>query len=134
MHTFDYNAREGILHAQVHGFWSLDDCERYAKDLEAAARDARRRAGHLRLLIDSGTHGVQSADVAARCVEIRKSQLQRPKDRIAVCSPSSLARRQIGRSIDTNQLALFATIEEARAWLLSGAESAGHFPFARSAA
>jgi hypothetical protein len=118
MHSFEFDRNDGVLRASVQGFWSLNDAEAYGRDLQANAMIARRFAGHLKLLIDSSEHGVQAPDVHARLVQIRKNALKSPKDRIAVCLVSSLARRQVGRTIDTPQIAMFAEPSSAREWLL----------------
>jgi hypothetical protein len=122
VHAVAFDGRSGIVYSRTSGFWSIDDADRYLRDLGAELDAARRRTGRALTLIDARETQVQAPEVLARMAGIEKLILKLPGDRVAHVAGSMLLKRQVERMLTSDRGRAFTSIEQAEAWLLSDSE------------
>lgn len=125
MFQFTFDASAGILQVKVEGSWTLSEVERYGREAGVQFAQARKRAGHLRLLID-----ISGADILSQALmdPLAKAGMQysRADDRVALIVASTLMKMQMKRMLGEAPVPIFLSREEAVASVLSsdGAASA----------
>ncbi|HZV58406.1 MAG TPA: STAS/SEC14 domain-containing protein [Sphingobium sp.] len=118
MFNFTFDPAGGILRVRVVGSWTLPEVERYAREARERFIAARQRAGLLRLLVD-----LSETDILSQIVidPLAKAGMQysHPDDRVALVVSSTLLKLQMRRMMGDAPAAIFASADEAAAWLAS---------------
>lgn len=108
----------GLILTRPHGFWTSADVDGYFALLTKLCAEARTRFGRARVLSDSRNFMVQTPEVVAR-FENFKHILDAGTDKVALVAESELRKMQIKRGAPGDHYRLFASIDEARDWLLT---------------
>lgn len=118
MFNFTFDPAGGILCVRVVGSWTLPEVERYAREARERFIAARQRAGFLRLLIDLSETDILSQTVIDPLAKAGM-QYSHPDDRVALVVSSTLLKLQMRRMMGDAPAAIFASADEAAAWLAS---------------
>lgn len=118
MFNFAFDQHTGILRVEVVGGWTMPEVERYAREAGPQFTAARKKAGHLRLLID-----LMATEVLSQAIiePLAKAGMQysRADDRVALVVNSTLMKMQMKRMMGDLPNPIFLVREEAAAWLVS---------------
>ncbi|MBO9574809.1 MAG: STAS/SEC14 domain-containing protein [Sphingobium sp.] len=123
MFNFAFEPDNGILTVKVVGNWTLPEVDRYAREAGPQFSDARKRTGHLRLLIDL----LDTVVLSQAIIEpLGKAGMQysKPDDRVALVVNSTLMKMQMRRMIGNAPTPIFLSLTEATDWLVSDKDAA----------
>lgn len=105
------------MRVEVQGFWDKSSALRYVGELETACRNARRRYGCVRLIVDSRQGNVLAQEVAQLFDRFEAIVDLRSDERLAVVVGSSLHRLQTARMLHRPGSRAFVDMAEAEAWI-----------------
>ena len=105
-----------LVRATLAGFFTVEDVRQFAQAEQAAAESLGCPPGEHRALIDATRSEVHSREVAEAFAHMVSASPLRAR-RLAVVAINTLHRIQTRRIISTDRSAMFATIEEAEAWI-----------------
>jgi len=100
------------------GTWTLGDVERYCVEFRDHFATARARFGDVRVLVDGREASTGDVEVSKRLGELG-ALFDRPGDRFAVVTPSSLRKQQAGRDGLPSSGMAFVSVDAAEMWLLA---------------
>jgi hypothetical protein len=118
-YEFSYDPVSGILLVNLSGYLLPDEIPTYLAQRLQNREEARRKAGQLRMLVDATEAPVQSADTVASVQRDWEDAVRSPHDRIAIVPSSALHAMQARRTIQSDQVRIFMSAEEARQWLIT---------------
>ena len=116
-YQFSFNPETGILLVRLRGYLVQEDIEKYLALRSEQRENARQRAGKLRMLVDARAAPVQSADTVGKVQSDWEEAIRSPLDRIAIVPSSALHALQARRTIQSEQVRIFNSLEEAEGWL-----------------
>ncbi len=116
---------DGLITVTGEGFWQDAGVQEHFAQLRLVVERARRLNGAVRGLIDLTRSAVQRPSLIE---DIRSNahQVWRPSDLVAIAAPAALLRLQMNRVAQFSSFRIFATIDDARAWL-DGRAGEGEF-------
>ena len=110
--------RERIrLEITLWGFWDVPTVDRFERDMIAALRELKRLGSPTTSLIDGRIYPVQSQEIIARHERLLAGLGDLAADWIALVQPSHLVRLQAARAAGELRHRVFASKDEAHAWL-----------------
>lgn len=108
-----------MVHAEMSGFLDLEEVAGFARDEQAAVRSMGLGTGEYLLLVETTECAIQSKEVVA-AFQAMLVGLPLRAARIAVSREGRMTRMQTNRILSVrDNVGVFATVEEARAWLLA---------------
>jgi hypothetical protein len=117
MLSIEFDEKLGIMRIVSAGFSSDEEVEAMIRESGPLMILARARRGHVLHLVDASDTPVQSQAAMAR-FNAATAEAYRPGDRTAIVLQSALASMQSKRIAPEDSMGMFATEEEALAWLL----------------
>jgi hypothetical protein len=122
MYRIEVDAANGVVEATLGGLMSTQEVAAYIGELRSTIASCR---------LDSYAMVIDVSDCPIQLQEMIKSMgahmATMPKARaLAIVTGSSLARMQIKRLFTQPYARIVSTIEEGRAWVLSGTEPSGN--------
>ena len=123
MYSITYRPTLNLLDIAWHGLFTPDAIAHYAQAVWDRFRAEGLRAGAYRLRMDMSQSAVQTQEALAAF----RAQFQDfPRaSRIAIVTPSAIAKLQVRREMTQSYLRLFETADEALAWLAADDAPAG---------
>lgn len=116
MFSFSFDDAVGILRVEVDGSWTMPEVARYGREAGPQFREARHRAGSLRLLVDLRRTQILNQEVIRPLGEAGM-QFARADDRVALLVSSSLLKLQMKRMVGDAPANIFMVEDAAVAWL-----------------
>jgi hypothetical protein len=116
MYDITYRPEFDLLDIAWHGQFTPDAIADYARAVWDRFRAEGLRPGHYRLRMDMSASAVQTQE----SLGVFREQFQNfPRaSRIAIVTPSAIAKLQVRREMTQPYLRLFVTADEALAWLI----------------
>lgn len=115
--SIDWNADRSILEARVDGFWDQRTIARFADELGQAMADLRGRGVKFGVLGEGSGFAVQTQEVADGLTRLVDAGNQANRAPTAIVAGGMLVKMQAARAMAAPHLRVFATREEALAWL-----------------
>ena len=117
--VFKFEIDSGILLVETSGFWTVDEADAYMGELRLHLDAMRRRNGYSLILVDGRQAQVQTGEVMSRMDDIQSVLVSGDRDRAAYVVVNSIAKLQAQRLSRSENLKVFLSPEEARAWLIA---------------
>jgi hypothetical protein len=118
-YRFTFDPAKSILHVSLSGFFNPTDLSEYLSSRAKEREQARHLSGRLRMIVDARAAPVQSPDTAAEVQSDWEDAIRSPLDKIAVIPSSALHAMQTRRTIQSEQIRVFMSVDEAEQWLMS---------------
>lgn len=116
--TFAFDDERQVIRVVTSGTWSVSDVDRYAADFRRHIATARERFGAVRALVDGREAVTQDAEVGKR-LALLSCLFDRPGDRFAVVTPTSLRKQQASRDGLPETGMAFVSPDAAEMWLFA---------------
>lgn len=115
-YQISYEPAPGLLKVTRKGMWTDEVFDRYERDLRRMVRRILDDRANYLSLVDLRGHAVQTQSITKRFEGLLQDASLAP-DMVAIVADQSLIRLQAARLARANQR-VFASVEDARAWLL----------------
>lgn len=122
--SFEIDPRTGVFQVLCVGAWTPEQAQKHFDRMESALHLMRASGRPVRVLVDLRQSRVLPADTSAVMAE-RSSRVHDAADRVAMVSASALHALQVKRDVRAPRVAVFATMEEAKAWIADAGASGG---------
>lgn len=106
-----------LIRVVMRGFWTMETFGAYIQACGAAMQDLMARHGRFDMLSECTDFPVQGPEVSAAFERLNAMSDPTSQNRIAVVSPSALARMQAQRLLGNPQHRIFASEAAALEWL-----------------
>jgi hypothetical protein len=116
--TFDLDDDRQVIRVVTSGTWSVADADRYAADFRRHVATARARFGTVRALVDGRDAITRDAEVGKRLAML-SCLFDRPGDRFAVVTCSSMRKQQASRDGLPETGMAFVSQDAAEMWLFA---------------
>lgn len=119
MYSIEFDSGGGMIRVLASGFWSLVEATTFRDELAESIRDARRRCGFVRILIDASASSIQMQNVSEAFRPLQEAAIHSRNDCIAIVVGSTLVKLQARRILTSDQAGVFLTMPDAESWLLA---------------
>lgn len=116
MYSIAIDAGRKLVRAKLAGFLSAEEAQAFARDEQAAIRDAGWASGEYLVLVDTSECTLQLQEVVAHLKALVTTSEFRAR-RVALVNGQSSFRMQGRRILDRENAVICETTEEAEAWL-----------------
>lgn len=117
MYRIEYDENESLLRLKLTGFWDADIVARFSAELLSKTAELSRTNRKLSVLSDGTEFPVQPPEVAAGFVSLMNKISPLVGGRMAIVASGMLNKMQAQRIFTDPKIGVFATADEARAWL-----------------
>ena len=116
-YSIHYDPATSTLEARVEGFWDQATIARFIGDFSAAIAELRGRGLRFGVLGDGSHFAVQAQEIARGLTTLVDAGNQHNRAPTAIVAGAALVKMQATRAMAAPHLRVFATRDEARAWL-----------------